>query len=74
MEKVEKIERLDVRGLNCPEPILRLKNALDSGASALEVVCDCGSAEENIARFAANAGFKLQKTKNEGAVSYKLEK
>lgn len=66
---------LDVRGLNCPEPVLRLKECVDSGEKHIEVTCDCGSAEENINRFALNCGFTLNKSKNaDGSVVFVLKK
>lgn len=65
---------IDVRGLNCPEPALRLKKIVDSGHKNIRITCDCGSAEENIYRLATNNNFKIKKDKNSDYVVYTLEK
>lgn len=50
---------LDVRGLSCPIPVLELKKELDKGISELKVLADCGTATENIKRFAQNNNCKI---------------
>ncbi|RAX52482.1 hypothetical protein CCY99_07500 [Helicobacter sp. 16-1353] len=67
--------KLDVRGLNCPEPVLRLKEVMDKGEKNIEIICDCGSAEENIHRFALSNDFRVAKAKNsDNSITYTLEK
>ncbi|MCW3490730.1 sulfurtransferase TusA family protein [Dethiobacter alkaliphilus] len=53
---------LDVRGLSCPEPVIRTKNALGTGHPALPltVVADSFVAAENIRRLATGMGFSCQ--------------
>jgi TusA-related sulfurtransferase len=50
---------LDVRGLSCPEPVVRTKKYLDQGVSSLTVLTDSRVSMENIRRLAANSGFSF---------------
>jgi selenium metabolism protein YedF len=55
-DKTATIE-LDVRGLTCPEPVLRTKQALSSLSSGtVTVLTDSPAARDNIVRFGKNAG------------------
>jgi selenium metabolism protein YedF len=47
---------LDCTDLPCPQPVLRTKEALDQGATSLEVLVDNEAAQNNILRFAATQG------------------
>jgi len=44
-------ERLDARGLECPEPVVLTKKALEAGAVELEVLVDNKTARDNIRRL-----------------------
>ncbi len=43
--------KLDCRGLACPQPVIRAKNALDQGADNLVVRVDNEAARDNLSRF-----------------------
>ena len=47
---------LDCVGLPCPQPVLRAKEALDRGASAVEVWVDNEASQSNLLRFARSQG------------------
>jgi TusA-related sulfurtransferase len=48
---------VDGRGLACPQPVIRTKNALEEGKfSELEVIVDNKPASQNVQRFAENMG------------------
>jgi len=50
--------RIDCRDLECPEPVLRTKKALDTmEEGVLEVLVNAPSSEANILRFAKNGGY-----------------
>lgn len=44
--------RIDCKGLACPQPVIQTKEALEQGASNLEIVVDNEASKENVARFA----------------------
>ncbi|GAB4255741.1 MAG: sulfurtransferase-like selenium metabolism protein YedF [Deferrisomatales bacterium] len=51
---------LDCRGLACPEPVLRTKQAIEEpGAAALAVLVDNDAARENVRRFAESQGWSV---------------
>ena len=50
------MKTIDARGLSCPEPVIRTKNALVSGEKAYTVMVDNVTAKENVSRFALHRG------------------
>jgi TusA-related sulfurtransferase len=58
---------LDVRGLSCPEPVIRTKRMLDHVvADTLTVLADSYVAAENIRRLVTNAGLTCSATEEDG--------
>ena len=52
---------IDCRGLNCPEPVLRTKSALEEEPdAAINVIVDNETARENVQRFARSRGRKTE--------------
>jgi selenium metabolism protein YedF len=47
---------LDCIGLPCPQPVLRLKDAFEQGASRIEVLVDNEASKNNVLRFARSQG------------------
>ena len=45
-------------GLSCPEPVLKLKQAID-GADEIELLVDNQASMENCSRFARSKGFRV---------------
>ena len=74
-------EKLDCRGLACPNPVLKTRELVErSGAACLSVVVDNPAAKENVSRFLGRMGyhvsvlemdgnFEIMGTKDESAVS-----
>lgn len=49
---------IDARGLACPEPVIRTKNALEQeNATQVQVVVDNPASQENVQRFLDSQGF-----------------
>ena len=59
------MKKIDARGLSCPEPVIRTKNALASGEKAYTVMVDNVTTEENVSRFAMHQGDQVS-VKEEG--------
>ncbi|MDQ7780177.1 MAG: sulfurtransferase TusA family protein [Planctomycetota bacterium] len=56
--------QLDVRGLYCPEPVLRTKSALGKLKSGtIEVLVDSGAPRDNVTRFARKGGWAVAEEK-----------
>lgn len=52
---------IDCRGLNCPEPVLQTKRALEEEPNAaINVIVDNETARENVQRFARSKGRKTE--------------
>ncbi len=52
---------IDARGLNCPQPVLLAKKAMeDNSASCWVVLVDTPTSRENVSRFARNQGFAVE--------------
>lgn len=59
------MERLDVTGYSCPEPVLRTQNFIKEGNTEFEVLVDTNVSKENVARFLEEEGFSVS-TKEDG--------
>lgn len=55
-------EKLDCQGLACPMPVLRVKEAIENGATDIEATVDNEAARENVSRFMEKQGFSVQVT------------
>ena len=52
------MERIDARGLSCPQPVVLAKNTIDKIASGeFEIIVDTGTVRDNISRLAENFGW-----------------
>ena len=51
------MKNLDCRGLACPQPVIRCREAVAAGAAALSVTVDNLAARENVLRYLGNNGF-----------------
>jgi selenium metabolism protein YedF len=52
-------EVVDARGLACPTPVVRTKDALRGGAHDIEVLVDNPTARDNVSRFASSQGCRV---------------
>ena len=66
---------VDVCGLSCPEPVLKLKQVIDStDENEIEVLADSQVCVENCSRFAQLKGFRVSVDDMSGNYSLKLTK
>ncbi len=65
------MKTIDCRGLNCPEPVLRTKNALENyTAGKLKIIVDNQVARDNVMRFLRSKN--LQPESHESGGSYQI--
>jgi tRNA 2-thiouridine synthesizing protein A len=57
---------VDVRGLSCPEPVLRVREEMARGC-ILMVLVDNATARDNVQRLAATRGWGVQTTQDGAA-------
>ncbi len=68
-------EKIDARGLSCPQPVVLVKKAIDRlGKGEIEVWVDTVSSKENVSRLARNAGFQISVKENGGEFLLRLSK
>lgn len=53
-------ERIDARGLSCPQPVVMTRNRLLEGGGRVEVIVDTGAARDNVTRMAQNMGWQVE--------------
>ena len=54
------INELDCRGLDCPAPVLQVRNALEKGAPAsITVLVDNEAARQNVSRFLEHQNYRV---------------
>ncbi|MBU0964851.1 MAG: sulfurtransferase-like selenium metabolism protein YedF [Proteobacteria bacterium] len=59
--------QIDCRGLKCPQPVLKAKDALEQmGAGEIEVTVDNEASRSNVERFAKSQGCKVTVTEEGG--------
>lgn len=51
---------IDCLGISCPQPVLRVKQALEAGARCIEVLVDNEASKNNVARFGRSQGHEVQ--------------
>lgn len=64
---------LDLRGLSCPIPLIKTKDAL-AGAAAVSVVVDEPPAKENIIKFAKSQNFQVNCSEAGGEYTINISK
>ena len=64
---------VDVRGLSCPEPVLKLKQVIDS-SNEIELLVDSQVCVENCTRFAESKGFGVSVNGRAGLYTMALTK
>ena len=68
------MKRVDARGLSCPEPVIRAKNAMESGDKEYEILVDNVVAKENVSRFANHQGYQAQVEEQDDDILLKIRK
>jgi len=68
-------ERLDARGLSCPQPVVITRQKLETlGTGSLEVLVDTETACENITRLAKSSGWSADAQPHSGDIIITLKK
>ena len=59
--------QIDARGLPCPQPVLKTKEALEQAkGSSLVVIIDNEASRDNVIRFLENSGVTVEKVETRG--------
>ncbi len=61
------LKEVDCRGLNCPQPVINTKKALESiPAGQVTTIVDNPVARNNVTLFAQNAGYRVEEKEENG--------
>ena len=60
------MNKIDARGLSCPEPVIMIRKAMMSNEDAYEIIVDNVASRENVTRYANHQGYKVAATENDG--------
>jgi selenium metabolism protein YedF len=64
---MKEIETVDARGLPCPQPVIRTRDAMQEGAQVLTIV-DNETAQMNVTRMAEKSGAVVQAERREDGI------
>lgn len=65
---------LDARGLSCPQPVMLLRNAMETEEPAYEVLVDNPASMENVTRYAQHRGYRVSVTQADGEYTLHISK
>ena len=68
-------ERIDARGLSCPQPVLLARDKMNEvNCGAIEVLADSAAARDNISRLALDRGWTVSIEEQGGEFLLTLKK
>jgi TusA-related sulfurtransferase len=60
------MERIDARGLSCPQPVINAQRKMkEMGSGTFEVIIDTTTSRDNVTRMATKEGWNVE-TREEG--------
>lgn len=65
---------IDARKLNCPQPLILTKNALEAGQNEITVLVDNDTAKQNVLKYCNKMGHKSEVSEQNGDISIKITK
>ena len=68
------MNKLDARGLSCPEPVIMIRKAMMSNEAAYEIIVDNAASRENVTRYANHQGYNVAVTENSGEFTLSITK
>ena len=68
------MNKLDARGLSCPEPVIMIRKAMMSKEDSYEIIVDNVASRENVTRFANHQGYNVKVTEEKGEYTLSITK
>lgn len=68
------MNKVDARGLSCPEPVILIRKAMMSKEDAYEMIVDNVASKENVTRFAQHQGYQVAVTEDNGEYTLEITK
>lgn len=67
-------EKIDARGLSCPEPVIMLRKAMASNENEYDIIVDNVVSKENVTRYATHQGYQVSVTEQESEYHLSLKR
>jgi len=67
-------QRVDTRGLSCPQPVVLVMRAIQQGDQAFEVLLDSEVACENVRRLLGSKGFRIEETQADDGTVFRVSR
>lgn len=68
------MNKIDTRGMSCPQPVLMTKKAIDQNPEGLDILVGDNTAKNNIMRFLQSKGFSAEIEEFDGEFLLKARK
>ena len=68
------MNKLDARGLSCPEPVIMLRKAMMNQEPAYEIIVDNPTSRENVTRYAEHQGYRVAVAERDGEYTLSITK
>lgn len=68
------MEKIDARGMSCPEPVLITQRELKKHTGGIEIQLDTNVSVENVTRYAKSQGYNVSVAENKGEFTLKIKK
>lgn len=68
------MNKIDARGLSCPEPVIMIRKAMMSNENAYEIIVDNVASRENVTRYANHQGYNVSVKEEDGEFTLSITK
>ena len=68
------MNRLDARGLSCPEPVILIRDAMNSDEAEYQMIVDNPASRENVTRYAEPQGYQVEVEEKDGEFTLNIRK
>lgn len=68
------MNKIDARGLSCPEPVILIRKAMASKENAYEIIVDNVASRENVTRYAEHQGYTVTVAEDDGEYTLSIVK
>ena len=68
------MNKIDARGLSCPEPVIMISQAMKNGDREYEILVDNRVSRENVTRYAEHQGYTVSVTEADGEFTLTIRK
>ena len=60
------MKTIDARGLSCPEPVILIRDAMNSDEAEYQMIVDNPASRENVTRYAEHQGYTVSVSEADG--------